>query len=219
VNNSETGRDLDRDVAGCAAAHQALLADLDQLTDAQARQPSLLPGWTVGHVVTHLARNADSLTGMVEGAERGEVVPQYASAEMRTNDIEAGAGRSADELVSDVRRSIWRLESTWATASAAAWAGHGLNMQGRLAIVDLPFRRWGETVIHHSDLGLGYRPADWPSDFVRLELRRLSMHWASRRPMGLTELPPAALALDDRTRLLWLLGRAEVPDLPAAGIY
>jgi len=219
VENSETGRELDRDVAGCAAAHQALLADVDELTDGQARQPSLLPGWTVGHVVTHLARNADSLTGMVEGAERGEVVRQYPTADVRTNDIEAGAGRSADQLVGDLRRSIWRLEGAWATASAAAWAGHGLNADGQLAISQLPFRRWGETVIHHSDLGLGYRPADWPADFVRLELRRLTMRWASRRPMGMTELPPAALALDDRTRLLWLLGRAEVPGLPAAGIY
>ena len=219
MENSETGRELDRDVAGSAAAHQALLADLDQMTDAQARQPSLLPGWSVGHVVTHLARNADSLTGMVEGAERGEVVPQYATAEMRTNDIEAGAGRPANELVSDLRRSIWRLEGTWASASATAWAGEGLNMQGRLPIVDLPFRRWGETVIHHSDLGLGYTPSDWPVEFVRLELRRLSMRWASRRPMGLTELPAAALALDDRTRLLWLVGRVEVPHLEPAGIY
>lgn len=219
MENSETGRELDRDVEGCAAAHQALLADLDTLNDEQARQPSLLPGWSVGHVVTHLARNADSLTGMVEAAGRGEVVPQYANATVRNVDIQAGADRSADELVGDLRRSIWRLEGAWATASAEAWSGHGVNMDGRIAIVDLPFRRWGETVIHHADLGLGYQPADWPAEFVRLELRRLMMRWASRRPMGMTELPAAALALDDRTRLLWLLGRIDIAELPAAGIY
>ena len=44
------------------------------------------------------------------------------------------------------------------------------------------------------------------------------MLWNSRRPMGMAELPAAALQLDDRTRLLWLLGRTEVPGLPAAGI-
>jgi hypothetical protein len=37
--------------------------------------------------------------------------------------------------------------------------------------------------------------------------------------MGLTDLPAEARVLDDRTRLLWLLGRAEVPGLPAAGLY
>jgi maleylpyruvate isomerase len=219
VEISDTSRALDRDVAGCAAAHQAMLADVDDLTDDVARRPSLLPGWSVGHVLTHLARNADSLAGMFEGAERREVTPQYPSADARNADIEAGAGRSAAALVGDLRSSIWRLEGTWASASATAWSGHGLNMSGRVAITELPFRRWGETVIHHADLGLEYTPAHWPAEFVRLEARRLTMLWASRRPMGMTELPDPALQLDERTRLLWLLGRTDVPALPAAGIY
>jgi maleylpyruvate isomerase len=218
VEKSDTGRELDRDVAGCAAAHQTLLAAVDELSDAQARLPSLLPGWTVGHVLTHLARNADSLVRMIEGAELGKVVPQYPSVEARNSDIEAGSGRSAHALVSDLRRSIWKLEATWASTSVAAWSGHGANSSGRMAITDLPFRRWGETVVHHSDLGLGYLPAEWPAEFVRLELRRLTMLWNSRRPMGMAELPAAALQLDERTRLLWLLGRVAVPDLPVAGI-
>ena len=54
------GRALDDAVEGCAAAHQRLLADLDSLEDAEIGRPSLLPGWTVGHVLTHLGRNADS---------------------------------------------------------------------------------------------------------------------------------------------------------------
>lgn len=216
---SDTSRALDRDVAGCAAAHQALLADLDGLTDDVARRPSLLPEWSVGHVLTHLARNADSLASMFEGAQRGEVPSQYPSADARNADIQAGAGRSAAQLVADVRRSIWHLEGIWASATATAWSGHGLTMTGRVAISDLPFRRWGETAIHHADLGLGYTPAQWPAEFVRLEVRRLSMLWASRRPMGMTELPDQALQLDERTRLLWLLGRTDVPALPAAGIY
>jgi maleylpyruvate isomerase len=212
------GRELDRDVAGCAAAHQQLLAAADELSDEHVRRPSLLPNWTVGHVLTHLARNADSFVRLIEGAERGEMVPQYASAEVREGEIEAGAGRSAEDLVSDLRRSIWRLESTWAATTTTGWAGYGLNAQGRLAITDLPFRRWGETVVHHSDLGLDFTPFDWPLEFVRLELRRLTMLWGSRRPMGMVELPADALVLDDLSRLLWLLGRADVPGLPAAGI-
>jgi hypothetical protein len=92
-------------------------------------------------------------------------------------------------------------------------------MDGRIAIIDLPFRRWGETVVHHADLGRSYQPSDWPTEFVRLELRRLTMRWSSRRPMGMTDLPQAALALDDRTRLLWLLGRIDVTGLAPAGIF
>jgi hypothetical protein len=88
-----------------------------------------------------------------------------------------------------------------------------------MATRDVPAWRWRETVVHHSDLGLGYTPADWPGDWMRLELRRLTMLWTSRRPMGMTDLPAEAVALDDRTRLLWLLGRIDVPELAPAGIF
>jgi maleylpyruvate isomerase len=219
VENPDPARELDRDVSGCAAAHQALLAAADALSDDDVRRPSLLPGWSVGHVITHLARNADSFVGIIEGAARGEVVAQYPSPEARNEAIEAGSSRSASELVDDLRRSIWRLEGAWASAPAIAWDGFGQGFAGRIATRDIPVRRWGETVVHHADLGLAYTPADWPADWMRLELRRLTMLWTSRRPMGMTDLPAGALALDDRTRLRWLLGRAEVPGLEPAGLY
>ncbi|MCU1359884.1 MAG: hypothetical protein JWN99_1173, partial [Ilumatobacteraceae bacterium] len=143
----------------------------------------------------------------------------YPSAQARADDIEAGAARPAEQLVGDLRKSIWRLEGSWASLSTVGWSGYGLNADGRVPITALPRRRWAETVIHHSDLGLGYQPADWPKEFVRLKLRSMTMRWSSRRPMGLTDLPAAALALDDVHRLLWLLGRLDVQGLPAAGIY
>src|SRR5580698_3421583 len=86
-------------IAGCAAAHAALLADLDALTDDQARGPSALPGWSVGHLLTHIARNADSVVRRLEGAIRGEVLTQYAGGVAgRQADIDAGADRAADDL-------------------------------------------------------------------------------------------------------------------------
>ena len=60
-------------VAGCLAAQDGLLAALRDLDDAAARRPSLLPGWSVGHVLTHIARNADSVVWRLEGAAAGEV--------------------------------------------------------------------------------------------------------------------------------------------------
>ena len=64
-------------VEGCAAAQAALLDDIADLSDDVARRPSRLPGWTVGHVLTHIARNADSLVWRLEGAARGELRDQY----------------------------------------------------------------------------------------------------------------------------------------------
>jgi maleylpyruvate isomerase len=212
-------RELDRAVAGCAAAHQRLLAGLHELSDEQARAPSLLPGWTVGHVLTHLARNADGNVRMLEAANRGEVAAQYeGGAQSRAADIDAGAGRPAAELVADVRAAIYRLEQQWAVMTAEGWDGEGLGLSGTTPMSQVPFSRWREVEVHHADLGLGYGAQDWPADFVRLELRRLAMVWASRRPMGMTELPAAALAATPHERLQWLLGRRDIEGLPDAGM-
>ena len=71
------GRTLNIHVAGCAESHQRLLQSLDSLTDDQCREPSALPGWTRGHVLSHLARNAESHVHVLQCAARGEVGEQY----------------------------------------------------------------------------------------------------------------------------------------------
>lgn len=210
---------LDRDVAGAAAAHQRLLMHLDERDPVASSRPSRLPGWTVGHVLTHLARNADSFVSVLEGADRGEIVDQYeGGADGRERDIEAGSTRPWSELVDDLRRSIWALEQSWATRMS--WDGSGRNATGDLIpIVDLPSRRWRETEVHHVDLGLEYTTEDWPSDYVREDLRRMETLWNARRPMGMTGLPAEALRATPNERLAWLLGRRDLDDLPPAGIY
>ena len=208
-----------RAIAGCVAAHARLLGDIEALTDDAARGLSLLPGWTVGHVLTHLARNAAGFIGMIEGAERGEVVAQYPSLAVRTADIEAGAGRPAQVIVADVGATVARLENAWRTSSPAGWAGNGLTIVGPTPIVEIPSRRWREVEVHHADLGLGFTTQDWSSEYVRHELVRMHMLWASRRPMGMTMLPDAALAESPHRRLAWLLGRATIDGLEPAGIF
>lgn len=212
---------IERDVRGATAAHASLLAALQTLTDDGARAASLLPDWSVGHVLTHIARNADSFVLMVEAANRGEIGAQYpGGAEQRNADIESGAGRSAAELVADVTGACARLEAAWAATSAAGWKGTGQTIVGPVLIGQLPFRRWRETIVHHADCGFtaeGWR--DWPIEYVRLELEQMTMLWASRKPMGLTTLPAQTLAVDDNHRLAWLMGRASIDGLVAAGIY
>jgi maleylpyruvate isomerase len=195
-------RALDRDVAGAAGAHQRLLATLDRAVEAgvDAADPSLLPDWTIGHVVTHLARNADGHVRMLDGLAQYE-----GGADGRLAGIEAGAGRPLGEQVADLRRSVWALEGRWATQ--ADWSGSARRLTDQVRVVDLPGWRWHEVELHHVDLGLGYGFDDLPAEFVRLELRRAEMTWAARRPMGLTTLPPEALAASPHRRLAWLTGR------------
>ena len=164
-------------VAGIGHAkksHARLASGLARLTDADARRPSLLPGWTVGHVVTHLARNADSHVRMIEAAHRGEVGNQYPGGnDQRAADIEAGAHRPAGELVADAETSAARLEEAWDATPDEVWrTGQGRVVSGLWPVGELPFRRWREVEIHHVDLGLGYGVDDWPDCYVEVELAR-----------------------------------------------
>jgi len=211
--------DLDRNMAGAAKAHAEVVATMQTLDDAQVSQPSLLPGWTVGHVATHIARNAEGHIRMLQGAMRDEVVPMYpGGTQQRTADIEAGSTRAAADLTADVVVTAAELEATWDALPAEAWSRHGVTIAGEISMVDLLFIRWREVCVHHADLGLGYTWEDWDDEYVRLDLARLTMQWASRKPMGLTDLPPAALAAPPHRRLAWLLGRTEIDGLPEAGI-
>ncbi|HVW79418.1 MAG TPA: maleylpyruvate isomerase family mycothiol-dependent enzyme [Mycobacteriales bacterium] len=189
-------------ISGARAAQHRLIDDLSGLTDDQARSASLLPGWSVGHVLTHIARNADAFVRMLSAAIEGRSVTQYeGGTEGRAAGIEAGAARPAAELVADVRDSAARLEGVWAGMTPQAWDGHGYNSSGDEWPCDaMPFHRWREVAIHHVDLGLGYTAADWPDAYVARELA-----------VGLRLLPERLDDADRRRLLTWLIGRSDQP--------
>jgi maleylpyruvate isomerase len=117
--------DVEAEVAECRGAHARLFATVDTLDDSS--RPSRLPGWSVGHVLTHLARNADSHVRVLEAARQARAVEQYAGGrKQRADDIEAGAGRALADIVEDLRESVGRLEHRWASMTAEDWNGHGL---------------------------------------------------------------------------------------------
>jgi maleylpyruvate isomerase len=211
--------ELEREIAGATRAQAAALVTVRALTDEQVRQPSRLPGWTAGHVATHIARNAEGHVRMLEAAQRGEVAAMYPGGrEQRTADIEAGAVRSAREIADDVAATSAALEAAWGRMSESAWAGSGETVAGPVPMRDQPFIRWREVTVHHADLGADFSWKDWDAEYVRLELNRLTMLWASRKPMGMTRLPGAVLAAPAHQRVAWLLGRVEIEGLPPAGI-
>lgn len=191
--------------------HAGLVGWLRSIEPLVPSRPSLLPGWTVGHVLTHLARNADSHVHLLDGR------PQYPSAAARDADIEAGAGRPWDEIVDDVATSAAELDARW--AATTDWSGTVRMLSGERPRELLPHLRRREVEIHRFDLGAGYGFGDMPRDYVRHELRLLEMLWRARRPMGLTPLPEAALRLDPSDRLAWLTGRAVVDGLPPAELF
>jgi maleylpyruvate isomerase len=222
------------DLSGLEAAHVRLLDDLIGLTDDEVRAPSLLAGWSVGHVLTHLSRNADGFTRMVRAASRGEVAPQYPGGiDQRAADIEAGAGRSAAEQLEDLRRSIEDLTSAWGRLGPDAWrSGIGMVVMGERRVADMPFRRWREVEVHHADLGRpGFSWEDWSEAYVERELAEAIGALHARVPTGVTlrldfsDVPDVVVVGDGtddadtvvgtrRWVLAWLTGRVDAADLP-----
>jgi maleylpyruvate isomerase len=160
--------------ARIAAADDAcvlVVGSVTTLTDEQARGASRLPGWTRGHVLTHLARNADGLRVMVEGAIAGEEREQYpGGATGRAAEIDAGADRDAASLVADLETSQRALVDAWYRMPDDAWSRTGLWLVGGSRPIDHTLRaRRRELLVHWVDLGLDATPADLSDDFLVAE--------------------------------------------------
>jgi maleylpyruvate isomerase len=179
-----------------------LLATADALTDAQAVAPSRLPGWTRGHVLTHLARNADGFGNLLTWAATGDETPMYPSEEARARGVEEGAGRSAAAIAADVRVSAAALAAAAQHLPPWAWdalvARRGVTFPARKILS----RRLAELEIHHVDLDAGYRPADWPASFVAASLARVAGDLAGRADA------PAFLARPDGLDAVYPIGPA-----------
>lgn len=186
----------------CRAAHVRLLTTASGIDNDTIRRPSRLPRWTVGHVLAHLARNADGHVLRLEGALRGEEVARYpGGSDQRDRDIEEGAGHPAAEVVTDLANSVRRLEDAWDRSERAGWPYAHLLAGDHWPTSESPLRRLREVEVHHVDLGLGYEPAHWSDDYVQWELR-----------VSLERLPSRLTPEDSRRFLCWLIGRSEWPE-------
>jgi maleylpyruvate isomerase len=210
------------------AATERLLTTASALSDARAREPSLLPGWTRGHVLTHIARNADGLGNLLRWARTGTETPMYASDAARGADIEAGAGRPAADLAADVRESAWAFAAEAAAMPGEAWIEQVRALHGpAFPAFGVLGRRLSEVEIHHVDLAAGYSPGDWPDDFLAEALPRVAESFAGRDDaprcliwaegaedslrIGTDQAgaPPVPVRGQPADLLAWLLGRGD----------
>jgi maleylpyruvate isomerase len=196
------------DISRVAVAQRRFDEAIAGLTDADVRRATALPDWTVAHVLTHVARNADSHTRRTEAARRNEAVDQYHGGwEGREAEIDAGAHRTAAELVTDVRVSAEKLSTAWLATPESAWSNVTRDVRGReRPLADLVLRRWQELEVHLVDLDIGITYRDWPDDFVTQWLPRLRQHFLTR--------PELSVDLDEHDELAWLYGRLQRADLP-----
>lgn len=205
------------------SATEHLLTTVAGLSDADVAAPSLLPGWTRGHVLAHLSRSAEALTRVCAWASTGVETPMYPSREARAADIEAGAGRPIAQQLADLRETNDRFLRAVRSLDAAAWSATVGRPSGPMPAAQIPAARLTELYVHHVDLDCGYTPAHWPAAFVGGELPRVV-----GRLSELPDCPGLTLHADDTERdltlgsgqphvtvtgpepalLAWLIGRA-----------
>jgi maleylpyruvate isomerase len=159
-----------------ARADQALVRTVDGFDDADYAGPSLLPDWTRGHVVAHLALNAEGLAGVLHGAHLGQPQAMYASPEARDSDIADLAAAGPAELRERFLASTTQFGDALEAMHEDDWAGRFERTPGgpSFALGNVPLMRVREVEIHHADLGAGYSPADWPEDFRVLLLESMT---------------------------------------------
>lgn len=191
------------DLESVRDATERLLTAVGKLDNASVTESSRLPGWSRGHVLAHLARNADALVNVLEGR------PMYVSGEARDADIERDAPRPLDAQLADLRESAARFQGTG--AAPADWSR---TVELRNGVTDsasrVPFRRWVEVELHHVDLGIGYELEDLPTEFTAREIDFLAARFA-----GHPDVPPTRLT--DGTRA-WRTGReADTPEVTVTG--
>jgi maleylpyruvate isomerase len=195
-------------------ATERLLHTVADLEATDITRPSALPGWTIGHVVTHLARNADSLTNLLTWARTGVETPQYPTPAARDEGIEAGRARPLAAQLADLRESCERFADAAAAMPAPAWTF--VFPTTGLSAAAVPWARLREVEVHHVDLGRGYTPADWSDAFTQRLLREVT----GDRPEpviieGVRQVTIDGVTVSGPVRALaaWLSGRADGSEL------
>jgi len=192
-----------RDLASVRDATERLLSAAAKLDNASVTEPSRLPGWTRGHVLAHLARNADALVNVLEGR------PMYVSGDARDTEIERDAPRPLDVQFADVRESAARFQETG--SAPGDWSR---TVELRNGVTDsasrVLFRRWVEVELHHVDLGIGYELEDLSEEFTQREINFLSERFRGHPGV------PALLLKEDDGRMV-STGRREGAAITVSG--
>jgi len=208
-----------------------LLGATIAVPDEDWRAPSRLPGWSRGHLATHLARQADALRRLTGSALGGTPQPMYPGPGQRDEEIEAGAGRSGLELQIDLDTSAGLLEEAFeALQDAGAW-DHEVELRGGLRAPArlLPLARLLEVALHHVDLDLGREvtdlddvTADWLLEWCALRLRgrdefpRLELVSPTTRITVGSSGAARTVRGSSAGLLGWLTGRTDGGDLDGA---
>ncbi len=188
----QIGASVDEVRSAKLEATQRLLGSTMGISDDQWQSPSRLPGWTRAHVATHLARNADALTHLVEELVEGRQVPLYPSMSERDQEIERGSERDGLALQIDLDTSAGRLHEAFNLLERVPTATPVTLAPDVMVDADqLPAARLAEVLLHHLDLDVGFSLED-----VSPEAARWLLAWVCFRLRHRTSAPAMRIVSD-----------------------
>lgn len=194
------------------AGTELFLMQVRKLDGTTVHEASALPGWTRGHVITHVARNADGIARLAGWARTGVEEPMYGDQHPRNRDIDEGASRGLAEMETDVRESADRLAAALAQVSGDAWSARVRTATREVEASYLPWMRAREIWLHAIDLDAGASDRDLRPAFAERLLDDLVGDLSGRPGMP-------ALVLEAGDRVLEVPGCGEpirVASTPAA---
>jgi maleylpyruvate isomerase len=209
--------ELEPTLAQVDAASARYLATVDGLSEADFAAASVLPGWSVAHVISHVASNATGITRAIDAAIAGDPVPWvYETNAGRDAEIDERAAwpsaRLADlnrQSVTDLKTSLAGVTDQWEVLLPRVIDGPAWS------ILDWVGARWREVEIHHTDMGVGYTHHDWDDAFVDYLTsvaafdREPEVALTLRSPDGDVEVGGGGQVVSGSRRDLvwWLIGR------------
>jgi maleylpyruvate isomerase len=133
------------------SATTRLLLRTGALSDNDVRRPSRLPGWTVGHVLAHIALNAEAFVRVALKRREGRPGYMYpGGSSERDTDIADLAGHRAIDLVARLRSACHAFDARWTDlppdGPCATAPGHPT-----FAVVSVLLRRLRELEVHSFD--------------------------------------------------------------------
>lgn len=141
----------------------ALVGTVTQLSASDLGGWSRCEHWTRGHVVAHLARNAEAIERLTRWARTGEPDQMYpGGASARDSAIEDGAGRSRQQQLDDLRDTAQSLRPLLAELVLDGAAVEQVEGRGGVVVpsAGLPMMRLREVAFHHVDLDRGFEFTD-----------------------------------------------------------
>ncbi len=142
---------LAQQLSWLSAGTEFLLDGLASCSDGSA--PTLLPEWSVAHLLAHLDRNAHALGNLLTWARTGVPTPMYASPEDRAEGIARGALLPLATLIERVTESSALLVAEMAGLDPLHWSAQVVSAQGRaITLAEVPWMRSREVWIHSVDL-------------------------------------------------------------------